>query len=151
MRGKRDHPKTPTARSFQSATTASDFMTTTASSTVSRVGRNSSRRGYSPLAGKSRRSAVPRHFRLASQFASCFGEPSHHPSQGPALTPIFKARVTGEIGLGVSLRGTNPEPLMSALGQKQTLNLPTAEVLDWHALDDRKRRGRRYNPIQSPT
>src|SRR5262249_7539337 len=59
------------------------------------------------LAGKSRRSAVPRHFRLAAsrfnQFAFCFGAPSHHPSQGPALTPIFNAQlqqgfVTGEMG-----------------------------------------------------
>ena len=28
---------------------------------------------------------------------------------------------TGEMGLGVSLHGSNPEPLMSALGQKRTL------------------------------
>ena len=27
---------------------------------------------------------------------------------------------TGEMGLGVSLHGSNPEPLMSALGQKRT-------------------------------
>ena len=30
--------------------------------------------------------------------------------------------MTGEMGMGVSLQGTNPEPLMSALGQKQTLS-----------------------------
>jgi hypothetical protein len=28
--------------------------------------------------------------------------------------------VTGEMGLGVSLHGSNPKPLMSALGQKRT-------------------------------
>ena len=27
---------------------------------------------------------------------------------------------TGEMGLGFSLHGSNPEPLMSALGQKRT-------------------------------
>jgi hypothetical protein len=31
--------------------------------------------------------------------------------------------MTGGMGLGVSLRGSNSEPLMSAMGQKQTLRL----------------------------
>ena len=30
--------------------------------------------------------------------------------------------MTGEIGFRVSLHGSNPEPLMSALGQKRTLD-----------------------------
>jgi len=41
-------------------------------------------------------------------------------------SPIFKVGLqqgftTGEMGFGVSLHGGNPEPLMSALGQQQTL------------------------------
>jgi hypothetical protein len=32
----------------------------------------------------------------------------------------------GEMGLGVSLHGSNPEPPMSAMGQKQTSSRPVA-------------------------
>jgi hypothetical protein len=40
-------------------------------------------------------------------------------------TPIFKVQLqqgfaTGEMGYGRHLHGSNPKPLMSALGQKQT-------------------------------
>jgi hypothetical protein len=43
MASPRDHPKTPTAQSFQSVTTPSDFITTTASRAVSKIRRSPSR------------------------------------------------------------------------------------------------------------
>jgi hypothetical protein len=36
------------------------------------------------------------------------------------MAQLQQGFVTSEMGLGVSLRGSNPEPPMSALGQKQT-------------------------------
>jgi hypothetical protein len=67
-------------------------------------------------------------YRLAasrfSHFAACSGAPSHRPSQG-RTTPIFKVGLQQgfancEIGLGVSLHGSNLKTLMAAMGQKQT-------------------------------
>jgi hypothetical protein len=39
------------------------------------------------------------------------------------LLPGQQGFTTGEMGFRVSLQRSNPEPLMSALGQKQTLTL----------------------------
>ena len=51
---------------------------------------------------------------------------------------------TGEIGLRLQLRGSNPEPLMSALGQKRTFGkvrvmsaLPPKADMDQHRCDVR--------------
>jgi hypothetical protein len=37
-------------------------------------------------------------------------------------TRLQQGFMTGEMGLGVSLHGSNPKALMSALGQKQTFS-----------------------------
>src|SRR5262249_42739888 len=124
-----DHPKTPTARSFQSATTPSDFMTTTASSVVSRVGRNSSRRGYSPRSRASRGAArclgIFALWRraLASLLLALVRRRITHP-KAQHLRRSSRHDYSRELrpakwGFGVCLHGSNGEPLMSALGQKQ--------------------------------
>src|SRR5262245_14125658 len=60
-----------------------------------------------------------------SRFAACTGAPSHRPSQGLGLRRFSKWDYSRDLrrakwGSGAILHGSNPEPPMSALGQKQT-------------------------------
>src|SRR6516162_3162073 len=77
------------------------------------------------------RSAALWHFRLTAArfglFAASSGAPCHGPPQGSeliarllAVARLEQGFATGEMGLGIKLHGSNPEPLMSALGQRQT-------------------------------
>src|SRR5215471_10645774 len=60
-----------------------------------------------------------------SRFAACTGAPSHRPSQGLGLRRFSKWDYSRDLrpakwGSGAILHGSNPEPPMTALGQKQT-------------------------------
>src|SRR5262252_1660400 len=60
-----------------------------------------------------------------SRFAACSGAPSHRPSQGLGLRRFSERDYTRELrsakwGFGLKLHSSNSEPLMSALGHKQT-------------------------------